>query len=193
MRCLRAGGYDLLPGGPGISLPALGPAREVHRWKWLQCRRAGPPAAWVPQPRSLARVAPWGRESLGPEPRWNAGRRAGALTRGRIDGCGGWTRRLSAFRFPFASVTAEQGREDERANKTLSALTGEQFDSAGLSHSRQIAARERESFVRARVPIFTPPRRGEVDEVRSARPEEVCAAARQSQMVNRVLTPPLLW
>src|ERR1700722_2475714 len=76
----RGGSSLPLPGGLGISLPALGPAREVHRWK---CHRG-----W----RDSCRVWPlcheaWPRLSLGmnspigTEPWWDAERRARSALR----------------------------------------------------------------------------------------------------------------
>src|SRR3984957_4915691 len=88
----RGGSSLPLPGGLGISLPALGPAREVHRWK---CHRG-----W----RDSCRVWPlcheaWPRLSLGmnspigTEPWWDAERRArSALRAPHPKRCGGWIR-----------------------------------------------------------------------------------------------------
>ena len=54
--------------------------------------------------------SPGDDNSLGREPRWNAGRRARCgFSASRIDGCGGWTSAVPAFRFLFAP--AAKGRE----------------------------------------------------------------------------------
>ncbi len=73
------GSSPWLPGGLGIISPALGPAREVHRWTGTGGGGESPPGKWLkrPSPRkhgltpSLRR-----RKSLWREPWWNADRRA---------------------------------------------------------------------------------------------------------------------
>jgi hypothetical protein len=42
VRCPRAGGYGPFPGGLGIILPALGPAREVLHWTGTGAARVTP-------------------------------------------------------------------------------------------------------------------------------------------------------
>jgi hypothetical protein len=65
------GSSPLLSGGSGISLPALGPAREVHRCKWGRYRRSEARRfgclsreAW-PEAEPLGCVSPSGKSRRG--------------------------------------------------------------------------------------------------------------------------------
>ena len=95
MRCPRAGRYGPSPGGLGISLPALGPVREVLTGLGQAGAGNARGGACETRPgwRSIGSQAPaksqeaWPGLSLGDqlspwrEPRWNAGRRARSAER----------------------------------------------------------------------------------------------------------------
>src|SRR4029077_20597461 len=89
-------------GGSGISLPALRPAREVHRWTGTGQHGVTP--VMTKSPEAWPELRLWDEKSLRQEPWWNADRRA-APKRAEPHPMVRWkvTQRLSAFRFLFSS------------------------------------------------------------------------------------------
>jgi hypothetical protein len=134
VRRLRAAGSSpSLRGSSGISLPALRPAREVHRWKWDR-RGEGNSSRTAPSPtKPSLTLSLRDEKSLGREPWWNAGRRArpaGAAPHRKV-----WRLRNSAFRrsasFFFPRSPGE--RSDTRSGvRTGMIVPG--FRSAHLSY-----------------------------------------------------------
>ena len=141
-------------------LPALGPAREVHRWKWTRCWRGQPAAYGSAVHEAWPELSLRDEQSLGREPRWNAERRAapaGAAPHRKV-------RRLDSAPFgvplPFCLLfhlsPAGRGRERKRAGEGEQAL---ELFSQTLEppHPNPLPTGEREFFPSCAALIVTKP------------------------------------
>jgi len=134
VRCPRAGRYGPFPGGLGIILPALGPAREVLHWtgtgygagntRGAACgpRPEGRPKDRTlrPRPRKHGLTPSLGDESpFGESREWNAGRRAASRDGGRAAPLGAEDKGSASSGVPLPFSRSRERKEEAKAPRLI--------------------------------------------------------------------------